>query len=228
MQAGFQLESAIISTLLQIMTSTSIRIFVVDDQTLFRESIVAALGAQKDFQVVGHCGVAADAKRLLSQNVPDVLLLEILLPDRSSMELLQEMHTLSPSAKTVTTTDVEAAGDIIEAMRLGARGFLAKDSPPEMFYKCIRKVHKGEIWLNGRLTESVMAAYGTHGATPSNESKSDISRREMEVIQLIVQGYKNRDVAEKLFISEKTVKNHLSAIFNKLDVSDRLELNLKS
>ncbi|MBI4443105.1 MAG: response regulator transcription factor [Acidobacteria bacterium] len=208
------------------MTSTSIRICVVDDHALFRESIVAALSTQKDFQVIGHCGVAADAKRMLSKNIPDVLLLETLLPEHGTVELLREMPVLSPGAKTVTTADTETGEEVIEAMRLGARGFLAKDAPSELFFKCIRKVHGGEIWLNSRLTEAVMTALGTQGETPSEQAKTGLSPREMDVIQLVVQGYKNKDIAEKLFISEKTVKNHLSAVFNKLGVSDRLEMTL--
>ena len=208
------------------MTTSSIRICVVDDHTLFRESIVAVLGAQKDFQVVGHCGVAADAKPMLSQDIPNVLLLETLLPDHGTLELLREMPVLSPGAKTFTTADTEAREEIIETMRLGARGFLAKDASPELFFKCIRKVHRGEIWLNSRLTEAVMAALGTRAETPTEQTNTGLSPREMDVIQLVVQGYKNKDIAEKLFISEKTVKNHLSAVFNKMGVSDRLEMTL--
>ncbi|MBI4464787.1 MAG: response regulator transcription factor [Acidobacteria bacterium] len=208
------------------MPSSSIHIFVVDDHTLFREGVVAAIDLQKDFQVVGHCGGPAEAKRMLPHAVPDILLLEIQLPDHGNFELLQEMHTLSPGSKTVAMGDTEPKEEIIEAMRLGARGFLGKDSPPELFFKCIRKVRNGEIWLNSHLTEAVMAALGSHPPTSPADTKTELSRREMEVVQLLVQGYKNRDIAEKLFISEKTVKNHLSAIFNKLGVSDRLELTL--
>lgn len=208
------------------MALPTIRIFVVDDQTLFREGMVAALDSQKGFQVVGHCGVVADAKRLLPENVPDVVLLEMLLPEQGSLELLREMPVLSPRSKTVATADTEADGEVIAAMRLGARGFLVKDAPPELFFKCIRKVHLGEIWLNGRLTEAVMAALGTQPSAAPVAEKGGLSRREMEVVQLLVQGYKNKDIAQELFISEKTVKNHLSAIFNKLGVSDRLELTL--
>jgi DNA-binding NarL/FixJ family response regulator len=96
----------------------------------------------------------------------------------------------------------------------------------DLFLKCIRKVHGGEIWLSGRLTDAVLHAFGTQQAPSKLDGKAELSRREMEVIQLVIQGYKNRDIAQKLFISEKTVKNHLSAIFNKLGVADRLELTL--
>ena len=98
--------------------------------------------------------------------------------------------------------------------------------PVDLFLKCIRKVHGGEIWLSGRLTEAVLHAFGSQQATGKLDGRTDLSRREMEVIQLVIHGYKNWDNAQELFIGEETVKNHLSAIFNKLGVADRLELTL--
>ena len=136
------------------------------------------------------------------------------------------MPDLSPLSKTIAMAAVETEDDVVQAMRLGARGFVVKQCPTELFLKCIRRVHAGEVWLNGRLTEAVLAALGGPHAESQADGKGDLSARELEVIQLVIQGYKNRDIAQKLFISEKTVKNHLSAIFNKLGVSDRLELTL--
>lgn len=208
------------------MTSAPIRIFVVDDHTLFRESLATALNSHKDFQVVGHNGVAAEAGPLLSKVAPDILLLEIHLPGQDGLGLLRELPTLSPRCKTIATGDTEVELDVVEAMRLGARGFLLKQTPADLVLKCIRKVHSGEIWLNGRLTGAIMNAFGKQQPSSQAKAKSELSRRELEVIQLVVQGYKNRDAAQKLFISEKTVKNHLSAIFHKLGVNDRLEMTL--
>ena len=208
------------------MISAPIRICIVDDDALFRESLAVALSLQKDFQVVGHYEGVADVRPLLSKAAPDILLLETLLPDRSGLELLREMPTLSPNSKAIMTANLEVESDVVEAMRLGARGFLVKHCPPDLFFKCIRKAHSGEIWLNGQLTEAVLVAFGAQRPATQPESKNDLSRRELEVVQLVIQGYKNRDIAQKLFISEKTVKNHLSAVFNKLGVADRLEMTL--
>ena len=208
------------------MPSPPVRIFVVDDQTMFRESVIAVLGLQKDFQVVGHAGTVAETISLLSKCKPDILLLNVRLPMRSGMELLREMAVLSPFCKTIVIADVEIEDEVVQAVRLGARGLIAKHCSTELFMKCIRKVHAGEVWLDGKMTEAVLGSLGGQQAEDQASGKSDLSRRELEVVQLVIQGYKNRDIAESLFISEKTVKNHLSAIFNKLGVSDRLELTL--
>jgi len=208
------------------MNTAPIRIFLVDDHTLFREGLTAALNTQRDFQVVGHNGSAAEAGVLLPKAAPDILLVELGLPKQGGLELVRELATLSPRSKAIATGETEVEQDIVEAVRLGARGFLLKQTPSDLFLKCIRKVHSGEVWLNTRLTEAVFRTFGKQQPASATAAKGELSRRELEVIQLVVQGYKNRDIAQKLFISEKTVKNHLSAIFHKLGVNDRLEMTL--
>ncbi|MBI4465428.1 MAG: response regulator transcription factor [Acidobacteria bacterium] len=208
------------------MPSSPIRIFVLDDHTLFRESVIAAIGTRKDFAVAGQDGNAEQAKPVLSRSKPDILLLEMALPGQSGFTLLGEMTVLSPATKTVAMASKELQEDVVEIMRLGARGFLLKQTSLELFLKCLRKVHEGEIWLNGGLTDAVLRVLGGRQPAHREDDKNRLSQREGEVIQLVIQGYKNRDIAQKLFISEKTVKNHLSAIFHKLGVHDRLELTL--
>ena len=208
------------------MPSNPIRIFVVDDHVLYRESLVAVLDAQRDLKVVGQGSTADESKARLSDSKPDVVLCEVKLAGQGGFDLLRDVPALSPNSRMIAISATETANDVVEAMRQGARGFLAKQCPLDLFLKCVRKVHSGEIWLNGPLTEAVLHAFGSQQAPSKLDGKTELSRREMEVIQLVVQGYKNRDIAQSLFISEKTVKNHLSAIFNKLGVSDRLELTL--
>ena len=208
------------------MPSNPIRIFVVDDHVLYRESVVAVLDAQRDLKVVGQGSTADESKARLSDSKPDVVLCEVKLAGQGGFDLLRDVPALSPNSRMIAISATETANDVVEAMRQGARGFLAKQCPLDLFLKCVRKVHSGEIWLNGPLTEAVLHAFGSQQAPSKLDGKTELSRREMEVIQLVVQGYKNRDIAQSLFISEKTVKNHLSAIFNKLGVSDRLELTL--
>ena len=208
------------------MPSSPIRIFLVDDQTIFREGVIAVLGLQKDLRVVGQAGTVAEAKPLLSKSKPDILLLDVQLPGSSGIDLLREMPELCPQCKTIIIADAGDEEEAVQAMRLGARGYLVKLCRTELFLKAIRKVHVGEVWLDGGMTDAVLAALTGKQPAEDLTGKSNLSRRELEVIQLVIQGYKNRDIAEQLFISEKTVKNHLSAIFNKLAVSDRLELTL--
>ena len=208
------------------MPGKSIRILVIDDHVLYRESLVAVLNKEKDLEVVGQASTVEEIKTRLAESKPDVVLCEVNLPGQNGLDLLREVPALSPATRIIVLSDGEIANDVVDVMRQGARGFLDKLSPVELFLKCIRKVHTGEIWLNGRLTEAVLHAFGAHQPLSKLDGKAELSRREMEVISLVVQGYKNRDIGQKLFISEKTVKNHLSAIFNKLGVADRLELTL--
>jgi DNA-binding NarL/FixJ family response regulator len=205
-----------------------IRIFIVDDHAIFRESLTAVFGLHKDFQVVGQAGSVDEAKSLLSKLEPDILLLDMKLGGgQSGLDLLREMTDLNGKTKTIVVAGGESnEADAVQAMRLGARGYLVKDCPTDLFIKCIRKVQSGEVWLDGQLTEAVLTALSGKQSDGEASEKSDLSRRELEVIQLVIQGFKNKDIAAKLFISEKTVKNHLSAIFNKLGVTDRLELTL--
>jgi two-component system response regulator DegU len=208
------------------MGPQTVRIFIVDDQTIFRESLAAVLGLQKDFQILGHAGSLTEARSTISKAHPDILLLDIKLNGSNGLDLLRELPEISPKTKAIVISGSNIEQDAVQAMRMGARGYLVKDCATELFMKCIRKVHVGEIWLNGKMTEAVLGALSGKPGDNQAPEKNDLSRRELEVIQLVIQGYKNRDIANKLFISEKTVKNHLSAIFNKLGVSDRLELTL--
>lgn len=208
------------------MGPQTIHIFIVDDQTIFRESLAAVLGMQKDFEVIGHTGSLPEARSSVSRTHPDILLLDVKLAGANGLELLRHMPEISPQTRTIVIAGSDVEDDAVQAMRYGARGYVVKDCSTDLFLKCIRKVYSGEIWLNGHMTEAVLGALSGKGGNNQAPEKSELSRREMEVIQLVVQGYKNRDIANKLFISEKTVKNHLSAIFNKLGVSDRLELTL--
>jgi DNA-binding NarL/FixJ family response regulator len=208
------------------MPAKPIRIFVIDDNVLYRDALTAVLCSEKDLEVVGQGSSVDESKPRLAESKPDIVLCEVGLPGQGGLDLLREVPALCPQSRTIAISDDQVETDIVEAMRRGARGFLDKESPVELFTKCVRKVHTGEIWLSGRLTEAVLHAFGSQQTPGKLDGKAELSRREMEVIQLVIQGYKNRDIAQKLFISEKTVKNHLSAIFNKLGVADRLELTL--
>jgi len=208
------------------MTPAPIRMLLVDTDALFCETVAAVLNTEKDFQVLGHCRSASEARPLISKNTPDIVMVELHLAGQSSMDLLRDLPSLSVKSRAIATSEEDVKENIVEAMRLGAKGFLLKHAPHPLFLKCLRKVYAGEIWLDGRFAEAVLTAFGSIQAEGKGDSKNELSAREMEVIELVVQGYKNRDIAQKLFISEKTVKNHLSAIFNKLGVADRLELTL--
>lgn len=199
---------------------------MVDPNSLYGEAVCALIGSKKEFQLAGNSSSLQDARAIIAKQAPDVILLDIETTEQASLELLRELPSINSHAKVVGTANKENRDLIVETMRMGARGFLLKHASTELFLKCLRKVNAGEIWLDGRFAEAVLNAFGSYSPESKADSKNEISIREMEVIGLVVQGYKNRDIADKLFISEKTVKNHLSAIFHKVGVTDRLELTL--
>ena len=137
-----------------------------------------------------------------------------------------------PKPRVIVLTASEDKNEFVQAMKLGCSGIVLKQTAPELIVKSIRKVYSGEIWLDSHTTAAVMRQFaapgemlGTHPGA-RNRERSPLSQREREIVSLVAQGYKNREMAEKMFISEQTVKNHLHNIFDKLGVSDRLELAL--
>jgi two-component system, NarL family, nitrate/nitrite response regulator NarL len=123
-------------------------------------------------------------------------------------------------------TAAEDDRDVVRAMRLGARGVVLKESAIDLLVKSIHRVHAGEIWLDGHMTAEVINAFSASSQSSARNEKPTLSDREMEVVQQVAQGFHNKEIGKKLFISEQTVKNHLHNIFDKLGVSDRLELAL--
>jgi two-component system nitrate/nitrite response regulator NarL len=140
--------------------------------------------------------------------------------------VLEEVNFDSLPTRVIVLTAAEDDRDVVRAMRLGARGIVLKQSASDLLVKSIMRVHGGEIWLDNRMTAEVMKAFAKSSEGGSRRDKPLLSEREKEIVQLVAQGYRNKEIGEKLFISEQTVKNHLHNIFDKLGVSDRLELAL--
>lgn len=204
-----------------------IRLVLVDDHVIFRQSLSEILKTQPDLQLVGDAGSLSEAEALLADRKPDVLLLDLRLPGEYGLDLLRRMQAVSPETRTLVLTGSDEPPDVVEAMRLGARGFVQKHNPTALILKSIRKVYEGEIWLDSAMTETVLHAFQTDAPRSPAASAPQISPRERQIVQLVVEGCKNKEIARRLFISEKTVKNHLSSIFEKLGVSDRVELALQ-
>jgi DNA-binding NarL/FixJ family response regulator len=208
------------------MNFVPIRVAILDGNEMYCQTLTALMKSGKDYVPVGYCRTLDEIRSLTTREVPDLILVEIDQYEPVAMDFLRVLPTLSVRTRAIATAEIEIRSNIVEAVRLGAKGFILKQSPAELFMKCLEKVYQGEIWLAGRFAAAVLNAFGSITADNKVTGKSELSTREMEVIGHVVQGYKNRDIAEKLFISEKTVKNHLSAIFNKLNVRGRLELTL--
>jgi len=207
-------------------TKQAIRVVIADDHAIFREGVCRLVERAGDIVVVGEAANGQDAVRLVNKLKPDILLLDLRMPGKDGLAVLEEINFDSYPTRAIVVTAAEEDRDIVRAMRLGARGVLLKQSASELLIKSIYKVHAGEIWLDNKMTNEVVEAFKKSSSFGLRRDKPLLSEREREIVQLVAQGYRNREIGEKLFISEQTVKNHLHNIFDKLGVSDRLELAL--
>jgi len=203
-----------------------IKILVADDHAVFRDGLRKLLEGADDISVVGEASNSNECIKMLGKFKPDILLLDLRMPEKDGLEVLTEVNFDSLPTRVIVLTAAEDDGDVVRAMRLGARGVVLKQSASDLLLKGIRQVHDGEIWLDNHMTAEVIDAFKKSAESGQRREKRLLSDREKEIVQLVTQGFRNREIGEKLFISEQTVKNHLHNIFDKLGVSDRLELAL--
>jgi two-component system nitrate/nitrite response regulator NarL len=204
----------------------AIRILVADDHAIFRDGLRKLLEVADDVQIVGEASNGVECVKMLAKLKPDILLLDLRMPEKDGLGVLEEVNFDSLPTRVIVLTAAEDDRDVVRAMRLGARGVVLKQSASDLLLKSIRKVADGEIWLDNRMTAEVIDAFKKSSESGQRREKPLLSDREKEIVQLVAQGFRNREIGEKLFISEQTVKNHLHNIFDKLGVSDRLELAL--
>ena len=205
-----------------------IRVCVVDDQTLVRQGIRTLLGLVEGIEVVGEADGGRAALALLPGLRPDVLLLDLRMPDLDGVGVLRELRASGdpPPAIVLTTFDDDAL--FLEAIRAGARGFLLKDISLERLAEAIRVVAAGGTLIQPALTERVLRAALDAGCEfPSLDPPDPLTEREVEVLRLLTGGYNNRESADSLGVAEGTVKNHISSILSKLGVRDRTRAVLK-
>jgi two-component system, NarL family, nitrate/nitrite response regulator NarL len=203
-----------------------VRILVADDHAIFRDGLRKLLEGADDVQIIGEASNGVECTKMLAKLKPDILLLDLRMPEKDGLGVLEEINFDSTPTRVIVLTAAEDDRDVVRAMRLGARGVVLKQSASDLLLKSIRKVADGEIWLDNRMTAEVIDAFKKSAEAGQRREKPLLSDREKEIVQLVAQGFRNREIGEKLFISEQTVKNHLHNIFDKLGVSDRLELAL--
>jgi DNA-binding NarL/FixJ family response regulator len=217
-------------------TRPKIRIVVADDHPIFRDGLCRLLALEEDFEVVAQAQDGRQVLDVLQQFDPDILLLDLKMPGLDGLATLQRLQASKNKTRVIVLTASDDKNEFVQAMKLGTSGIVLKQTATELLIKSIRKVHAGEIWLDSHTTAAVIRQFVANdepapppmpAAAPTRErERSPLSQREREIVALVAQGFKNKEMAEKMFISEQTVKNHLHNIFDKLGVSDRLELAL--
>lgn len=204
----------------------SIRVVVADDHPIFRDGLCRLLDAEEDIAVVGQARTGAECVALVEKLKPDVVLLDLKMPGPGGLEVLSELGGAKSRVLTIVLTASEDERDYVEAVRRGARGVILKQAATERLLEGIRKVHRGEMWIDPRVAAEVMRAVTRPAQEAAARNEQGLTARELEIISFVTQGFRNKEIADKLSISEQTVKNHLHNIFDKLGVSDRLELAL--
>jgi DNA-binding NarL/FixJ family response regulator len=203
-----------------------VRVAVVDDHTILRAGLRMLIESHPGMVVVGEAGNRAEAFSLVERERPDVILLDLDLGGESSLSFIHDLLGVGGGARILVLTGVVDPEQHQRAVRLGAMGLVFKEKCVQVLIEAIQRVHTGQVWLDPTILSGLVADAQGSRYDPDAEKIAALTMREREIIDLVCEGLKNRDIADRLSISEATVRNHLTSIFNKLDLSDRFELAL--
>lgn len=199
-----------------------ISVLLADDHPVVRQGLRTLLELQDDIELVGEAADGAEAVTLAEELLPDVVLIDLVMPELDGVEALRRIRTASPATRVIVLTSFGDDARIFPAIKAGAAGYLLKDVEPQELLDAIRRVHRGEGLLHPAVAGRVMREL----ARGADSSVEPLSVRELEVLRLIAQGLSNKVIAQRLVISEKTVKTHVSNILAKLHLADRTQAAL--
>ncbi len=200
-----------------------ISIVIADDHAILRESLAALLESQPDFDVVGAAANGEEALGLVQKHRPQVLVLDLFMPESDGFELLRTLERAGNRVASVVLTGSESQSDYVQVVRLGARGLVLKGDDPRQLFAAIRTVAEGELAFSDEIARGVLQSM-VSDQPPVPASMGRLSERERQISYLVARGMRNREIATDLEISENTVKRHLQSIFSKTGSRDRLEL----
>ncbi len=211
---------------------TPIKITVADDHTLFRDGLKKMLSLEKDVLVVGEAGRGDEVVKVVERGRPDVLLLDLRMPKGDLVQTLLDVRERSPMTKVLILTAYAEEESIMNAAKGGARGYLLKGVDLLTLLQAIKRVHGGGLWIDKELPsaetfeEIALCQIEPNPAIEHDDPMDRLTRRELEILRLVAEGMTNEEIGKRIFISEKTVKTHLTNIFDKLKVNNRFKAAL--
>ena len=203
-----------------------IRILLADDQQLFREGLVALLSLQEDLEIVGEANHGQEAIALAQQLQPDVILMDVRMPICNGVEATREIHNSYPWIQILVLTTFDEDEYVFQSLEAGALGYLLKSTPVKQVATAIRNIQEGYSQLGPTIAPKVFSQIKPSASIPKNHYQNSFNRRELEILKLLGLGKSNREIAEELYLTEGTVKNHMTNIFSQLGVRDRTQAAL--
>jgi len=202
-----------------------IKVLIADDHSLFRKGLQQLLELEEDIEVVGQASNGKEVVQKTLQLNPDVVLMDVNMPVQNGIYAIRELKEMGCSTKIIVLTIHEDREYLVEAVKIGAAGYIMKDAEVDHLLKAIRDVYRGETYIQPNLTSRLIKDFEkmTYHSVKKHFEQNSLTQREIEVLLLIADGKNNKEIADELYISEKTVKNHVSNIFRKIDVSDRTQ-----
>ena len=204
----------------------SIRIVLVDDHPIVLQGLEHLFARQPDLEVTACCATIAEGLDAARTARPDVIVLDLRMPDGGGLALLDALNREQLGIRTVVLTAAISDEEVAQALQKGAAGLVLKESAPEQLIECVRRVHAGERWVDPDATSRLLQTPPAPDTAAAQERAASLTGREREVVRMIASGLRNRDIGERLSISENTVKVHLHNIYEKLGVEGRMELLL--
>lgn len=205
------------------MVAEKISLMIADDHVLMRQGLKQLLELEEDITVIAQSGDGEETVKKALEYNPDVILLDINMPSMNGIEVLRRLKDLGTMSKIIMLTIHQDKEYLFETMKIGADGYVLKDSDADSLIKAIRDVNMGKTYIQPSIASMLVEGLEEKDSNKELDKIRQLTKREYEVLSLIAEGLSNKDIADKLFISEKTVKNHVSSIFKKLDVNDRIQ-----
>jgi DNA-binding NarL/FixJ family response regulator len=205
----------------------SVRVLLVDDHPLFRDGVIAALTGS-EFEVVAQAEDVATAVRIAAETAVDVVLMDLNLPDGSGIDATRAVLAARPEARVLVMTMSADDEAVVAAMRNGARGYVVKGSGRDDVLQAVRTVAAGGAVFSPAVADRLGSYFASLASLPGRDAFPSLTEREREVLELVARGHDNRRIARELFLSDKTVRNHVSNVMTKLDASDRAELAIRA